>query len=80
MRCAPYGGRIDCLTEQYNQPRKEVERYAVIYSSAGGLPDNEEPDYEGSIAECEECVMDNSQDYLRPGVDHDLYMLEIIPV
>ncbi len=54
--------------------------YAVIYSSAGCLPDNEEPEYEGSLAECEEWVMDNSQDYLRPGVDHDLYMLEIIPV
>jgi hypothetical protein len=54
--------------------------YAVIYSSVGCLPDNDEPEYLGSLAECESWVMDNSQDYLRPGVDHDLYMLEIIPV
>ena len=54
--------------------------YAVIYSSAGCLPDNDEPEYQGSLTECEDWVMDNSQDYLRPGVSHDLYMLEIIPV
>jgi hypothetical protein len=54
--------------------------YAVIYSSAGCLPDNDEPEYQGSLAECEAWVMDNSQDYLRPGVAHDLYMLEILPV
>ena len=47
---------------------------------SGSYRDYEEPEYEGSLAECEEWVMDNSQDYLRPGVDHDLYMLEIIPV
>jgi hypothetical protein len=73
-------GLSEAVDRNTNQPRKEVTMYAVIYSSAGCLPDNDEPEYEGSLAECEAWIMDNEQDYLRPGVAHDLYMLEIIPV
>ena len=71
---------MDMSETTTNQPRQGVKMYAVIYSSAGCLPDNDEPEYQGSLTECEDWVMDNSQDYLRPGVSHDLYMLEIIPV
>tara|TARA_R110000765_G_scaffold313812_2_gene406767 strand:+ start:1938 stop:2105 length:168 start_codon:yes stop_codon:yes gene_type:complete len=54
--------------------------YVVIYSSAGCLPDSDEPEFEGTLDECEAWIVDNEQEYLRPETDHDLYSLELIPV
>ena len=54
--------------------------YVVIYSSAGCLPDSDEPEFEGTLDECAMWIVDNAQDYLRPETDHDLYGLQIIPV
>lgn len=63
-------------------PPKERQNtmYVVIYSSAGCLPDSDEPEFEGTLDECAMWIVDNAQDYLRPETDHDLYGLQIIPV
>jgi len=54
--------------------------FAVIYASAGCLPDSDFPEFEGSYDECEAWVEANRQDYERPDVTHDLYDLEIMEV
>jgi len=54
--------------------------FAVIYASAGCLPDTDSVEFYGSGDECEAWVEANAKDYERPGVTHDLYSLEIIEV
>jgi hypothetical protein len=52
--------------------------FAVIYASAGCLPDSDSAEFYGTLAECEEFIEANAEDYERPDVEHDLYSLEII--
>jgi len=54
--------------------------FAVIYASAGCLPDTDSVEFYGSAEECEAWVEANAEDYERPDVLHDLYGLEIIEV
>lgn len=54
--------------------------YAVIYCSAGCLPDSDHVEFYGSADECEAWIEANAEDYERPDVRHDLYGLEIIEV
>lgn len=54
--------------------------YAVIYASAGCLPDSEFPEFVGTYDECVQFVQENGHDYERPEVEHDLYALEIVDV
>lgn len=51
--------------------------YAVLYASAGGLPDGDFPEFVGTLQECEEFIRTNAADYARPDVEHDLYSLSI---
>jgi hypothetical protein len=59
--------------------RKET-MFAVIYASAGCLPDSDAVEFYGSADECEAWIEANAEDYERPDVTHDLYSLEIIEV
>ncbi len=52
--------------------------FAVIYCSAGCLPDNDDVEFVGTLTECEDWVGAHAEDYARPDVIHDLYGLEII--
>ena len=54
--------------------------YAVIYASAGCVPDSDFPEFEGTYDECVAFVADNADDYIREDVEHDLYSLEIVDV
>ena len=54
--------------------------YAVIYASAGCIPDSDEPEFVGTLAECEAFIAESADDYARPEIEHDLYALEIIQV
>lgn len=54
--------------------------YAVIYASAGCLPDSEYPEFVGTYEQCEEFISENASEYERPEVEHDLYGLEIVEV
>lgn len=54
--------------------------FAVIYCSAGCLPDSESVQFYGDADECEEWVEANREDYERLDVLHDLYGLEIVEV
>lgn len=56
----------------------DINTYAVIYCSAGCLPDSDQPEFVGTLSECELWVDRNARDYHRPDVTHDLYGLEII--
>lgn len=51
--------------------------YAVIYASAGCLPDSEYPEFYGTLSDCEEFIRDHADEYVRPDVEHDLYSLVI---
>lgn len=59
---------------------KGVPLYAVIYASAGCLPDSDYPEFFGTMEECETFIRDNGADYVRDDVQHDLYALEIVEV
>lgn len=52
--------------------------YAVIYASAGCLPDSDFPEFYGTLEECEEFIRTYADDYARPEVEHDLYSLEVV--
>lgn len=54
-----------------------MNQYAVWYASAGCLPDNDGPEFEGTLEECEAWVAENAVEYDRPWVKHDLYNLWI---
>ena len=53
-------------------------QFAVIYCSAGCLPDTDSVEFQGTFDECEAWIEANQTDYERPDVQHDLYGLEII--
>ena len=57
-----------------------MDSHAVIYSSAGCIPDNIEdgPEFTGTLEECIMFVKTEGQNYERPDVEHDLYSLEIV--
>ena len=52
--------------------------YAVIYCSAGCLPDSDHVEFYGTLDECADFIEANAEDYERPDVAHDLYGLEIV--
>ncbi len=52
--------------------------FAVIYCSAGCLPDNDDVEFIGTLTECEDWVDAHAEEYARPDVLHDLYGLEVI--
>ena len=54
--------------------------HAVIYCSAGCLPDSDYPEFVGTLSECEDYIETYAHEYERPEVEHDLYRLEIIQV
>lgn len=54
--------------------------FAVIYASAGCLPDSDAAEFYGSADECEAWIEANADDYVREDVTHDLYGLEIVEV
>jgi hypothetical protein len=60
------------------QPTKDT--YAVIYASAGCIPDSEYPEFVGTYRECEQFINDYADEYARPDVEHDLYSLDIVEV
>lgn len=51
--------------------------YCVWYASAGCLPDSEYPEFVVTLNECEQWIVDNAEDYVRPDVVHDLYSLSV---
>lgn len=51
--------------------------YAVWYASAGCLPDSDEPEFIGTLDECQDWLEVNEWEYERPDVAHDLYALSI---
>ena len=55
-----------------------MDSHAVIYSSAGCIPDNDEPEFKGTLEECIMFVKTEGPNYERPEVEHDLYSLEIV--
>ncbi len=55
-----------------------MDSHAVIYSSAGCIPDNDEPEFTGTLEECIMFIKTEGHEYERPDVDHDLYSLEIV--
>ena len=54
-----------------------MNQYAVWCASAGCLPDNDGPEFEGTLEECEAWVAENAVEYDRPWVEYDLYNLWI---
>lgn len=52
--------------------------HAVIYASAGCIPDSDYPEFVGTYKECVDFINRNAEDYERPWVEHDLYSLDII--
>lgn len=54
--------------------------FAVIYCSAGCLPDTDDVEFYGELSECLDWVDAHAEGYERPDVLHDLYGLEIIEV
>lgn len=51
--------------------------YCVWYASAGCISDSEYPEFVGTLNECEQWIVDNAEDYVRPYVTHDLYSLSV---
>ena len=52
--------------------------FAVIYASAGCLPDSDDVEFYGSLEECERFIEANADESVREDVTHDLYGLEIV--
>ena len=55
-----------------------MDSHAVLYSSAGCIPDNDEPEFTGTLEECIMFIKTEVHEYERPDVEHDLYSLEIV--
>ncbi len=53
-------------------------QYAVIWASAGCLPDSEEPAFVGSMKECEEYIETDPDGYTDNLSEHNLYSFDII--
>jgi len=53
---------------------------AVIYASAGCIPDSEYPEFVGTLLECEDFIQEYASEYERPEVEHDLYSLDIVEI
>ena len=60
----------------------ENEQFAVWWASAGCLPDSDEPEFVGSLAECERYVADDPDGFRlsRIQVEYDLYSFSIEPL
>jgi len=57
-----------------------MSTWAVWYSAAGCIPDTDEPEFIGTVEECEEWITQNAHEFDRPDVTHDTYSLSISEV
>ena len=57
--------------------RMKSTTWAAWYHSLGCLPDSDEPEFVGTFEEVADFISRERHNYLRPEVEHDLYVLSI---